>query len=227
MSFDRRRLLIANAAKKGGVTLGSLAVGDGLLLNMQGAAKDFVVVHKGAPSYSGGLFAKYEGFDGGVIVMTPFASQFWSGSSPTWDSWSDSMWQEDIMPVFEQAFDAQTREAIMPVTIPYKSTSAFTSSSSNQRVWVPSASECGRDMQDGGTFDYFADSAVRSERLKAVFDTPGTYVQHVTRTGYEVSSSHLYYNITTAGVVSGGQTSASYCRICLVLPEDFVVKVPE
>ena len=224
-SMLRRRVMMGATKKACGVALGSLAVGDMLTLNMNGDPKTFIVAHKGAPAFSGSSLVEYSGFDGGVIVLGLGASQFWSGGVPVWDTWADDVWQVDVVPLAEQLFDQDVVDAIMRVSIPYRMSASTAWTATYQSVWVPSASEYGYDTLDGGTFDYFAESTTRAERIKAAFS--GEYVEHATRSGYEGTQYNIYYSVSTAGKVGSTRTSPTHCRFCLVLPEDFVVKVPE
>lgn len=231
----RRRLMIsALGAGSGDVLLGSLDIGDKIALKMNGVDHTWIVANKGAPAFSGGIQARYTGFEGGVILVKETASQWWQGTPTNWAGWAGSPLREQMVG-FAATFDAQTQSAIMTVGIPAMTSSGSRTSDTGNGVWVPSVAECGGHSSapsvDGGVLAYFADPSTRAARLKASFD--GQYRQYATRSGYAENvfgtNFYKYFEIDTDGQAYYNEESGAsiYCRLCVVLPETLRVKVVE
>ena len=156
------------------VKLGTKAVGSVLKLNLNGSPKNFIVVHQGKPS---SLYD--DSCDGTWLLMQDiYSTRQWDGSNNDYKNSDIHSW---LNGTFLNLFDANIREAIKQVKIPYHNgtgSSGSVASGANGlscKIFLPSGYELGWTKsdnsyfpQDGAKLDYFTagtGSAANKKRI--------------------------------------------------------------
>lgn len=156
------------------VKLGTKAVGSVLKLNLNGSPKNFIVVHQGKPS---SLYD--DSCDGTWLLMQDiYSTRQWDGSNNDYKNSDIHSW---LNGTFLNLFDANIREAIKQVKIPYHNgtgSSGSVASGANGlscKIFLPSGYELGWTKsdssyfpQDGAKLDYFTagtGSAANNKRI--------------------------------------------------------------
>ena len=165
------------------VKLGTKAVGSVLKLNLNGSPKNFIVVHQGKPS---SLYD--DSCDGTWVLMQDIHStRQWDGSNNDYKNSDIHSW---LNGTFLNLFDANIREAIKQVKIPYHNgtgSSGSVASGANGlscKIFLLSGYELGWTKsdnsyfpQDGAKLDYFTagtGSAANKKRI-AKYNGSATY----------------------------------------------------
>ena len=165
------------------VKLGTKAVGSVLKLNLNGSPKNFIVVHQGKPS---SLYD--DSCDGTWVLMQDIHStRQWDGSNNDYKNSDIHSW---LNGTFLNLFDANIREAIKQVKIPYHNgtgSSGSVASGANGlscKIFLLSGYELGWTKsdssyfpQDGAKLDYFTagtGSAANNKRI-AKYNGSATY----------------------------------------------------
>ena len=156
------------------VKLGTKAVGSVLKLNLNGSPKNFIVVHQGKPS---SLYD--DSCDGTWLLMQDiYSTRQWDGSNNDYKNSDIHSW---LNGTFLNLFDANIREAIKQVKIPYHNgtgSSGSVASGANGlscKIFLLSGYELGWTKsdnsyfpQDGAKLDYFTagtGSAANNKRI--------------------------------------------------------------
>ena len=224
-------------AQKTPVTLGSMAVGSTITLNVDGASREWIVVHRGKPS---SIYSST--FTGGTVLMMKdiYENRQWHSSNV--NDYANSTIHAYLNNTFLAKLDADVRSAVKQVKIPYRPGSgAGTTISSGEsglaaKVWLPSGYEVGlttADHQyipaDGAKFSYFLSGTAANALSKRLAYLNGTAAYWWIRSPY----CHPTLGATDAcGVSANGEWSGSSCSIsrgirpCLVLPDSFVLSEP-
>ena len=165
------------------VKLGTKAVGSVLKLNLNGSPKNFIVVHQGKPS---SLYD--DSCDGTWLLMQDiYSTRQWDGSNNDYKNSDIHSW---LNGTFLNLFDANIREAIKQVKIPYHNgtgSGGSVASGANGlscKIFLPSGYELGWTKsdnsyfpQDGAKLDYFTagtGSAANNKRI-AKYNGSATY----------------------------------------------------
>ena len=165
------------------VKLGTKAVGSVLKLNLNGSPKNFIVVHQGKPS---SLYD--DSCDGTWVLMQDiYSTRQWDGSNNDYKNSDIHSW---LNGTFLNLFDANIREAIKQVKIPYHNgtgSSGSVASGANGlscKIFLLSGYELGWTKsdnsyfpQDGAKLDYFTagtGSAANKKRI-AKYNGSATY----------------------------------------------------
>ena len=211
------------------VKLGTKAVGSVLKLNLNGSPKNFIVVHQGKPS---SLYD--DSCDGTWVLMQDIHStRQWDGSNNDYKNSDIHSW---LNGTFLNLFDANIREAIKQVKIPYHNgtgSSGSVASGANGlscKIFLLSGYELGWTKsdnsyfpQDGAKLDYFTAGTGSAANNKRIAKYNGSAAYWWTRspgTGY---SNYVWY------VYSGGGCSSWNCyetggvRPAFVLPSTLSV----
>lgn len=210
------------------VKLGTKAVGSIVKLKVNGAAKEFIVVHQGKPS------SLYDNScDGTWLLMKDiYESRVWkSGNINRYES---SEIHSYLNNTFLNLFDSSIKDAIKQVKIPYCKDAG--SGGTNQsganglscKVFLLSGYEVGwtsgdnqYSPQDGAKLDYFtASSGGNSKRIANFNDSAALWWLRSPFTGY---TSHVWY-VNSNGNCEYSRSSYSFgIRPALILPPDMEV----
>ena len=186
------------------VKLGTKAVGSVLKLNLNGSPKNFIVVHQGKPS---SLYD--DSCDGTWVLMQDIHStRQWDGSNNDYKNSDIRSW---LNGTFLNLFDANIREAIKQVKIPYHNgtgSSGSVASGANGlscKIFLLSGYELGWTKsdnsyfpQDGAKLDYFTAGTGSAANNKRIAKYNGSATNWWTRSPYTNYSSYVWI------VYSGG-----------------------
>ena len=211
------------------VKLGTKAVGSVLKLNLNGSPKNFIVVHQGKPS---SLYD--DSCDGTWVLMQDIHStRQWDGSNNDYKNSDIHSW---LNGTFLNLFDANIREAIKQVKIPYHNgtgSSGSVASGANGlscKIFLLSGYELGWTKsdnsyfpQDGAKLDYFTAGTGSAANNKRIAKYNGSATSWWTRSPNTNNSSYVW------NVYSGGSVHIWYygntfgVRPAFVLPSTLSV----
>lgn len=208
-------------------TLGSVAVGSTVKLKENGAAVDYLVVHQGRPS------TLYDTSCNGTWLLRKDIEDTWRWHSSNVNDWANSTLKAYLDSTFLNRFDANTKNAIKQVKIPYRPGSG-TSTSVNSgadglscKVFLLSCREVGYTQSNGGQhmvydgvkLSYFNDGAT-NEKIAYL---------NGSATDWWLRSPYTYDSLLVLFVLPNGGYNHSYCsqyfgvRPALILPTDVCV----
>lgn len=209
------------------VALSTKAVGSTVKLNVNGAAKEFIVVHQGKPS------SLYDDSCNGtwLLMKDIYESRQWHSSNS--NSYKASTIHTYLNGTFLNLFDADIKAQIKTVKIPYVNgtgSSAVASGSSglSAQIFLLSGYEVGWTQStnqyfpiDGACLSYFSGTAATdSKRIAYLNGTASNWWLRSPRTG----NTNLAWYVYTNGVYYYGNCSFSYgIRPALVLPSTLLV----
>lgn len=210
--------------------LGTKAVGSIVKLNVNGAAKEFIVVHQGKPS---SLYD--ESCDGTWLLMKDiFAATRWHSSDV--NNLENSTIHSILNSTFLNAFESNIRDAIKQVKIPYRKNGG--SSGSDQsgangllcKIFLLSGYEIGFTTsdnpyfpQDGAKLSYFESGPDTSANNKRIAKLNGSADYWGLRSPI-TSSTSLVWFVNYDGVGGASKASSSTgIRPALILPPDMEV----
>lgn len=197
------------------VKLSTKAVGSIVKIKVNGAAKDFIIVHQGLPS------SAYDASCNGVwVVMKDIYTTSTFGNN---NSYKDSSIHSYLNSTFYNLIDSQIRAVIKQVKIPYTNSGVQSGANGlSTKVFLLSGTEVGFSgvsymNTEGAKLSYF-DSA-----SKRVAYNGSSAAEWWLRSPYANSSGHVWY------VKSDGFSDGWYCfnscgvRPAFVLPSSLVV----
>ena len=210
--------------------LGTKAVGSIVKLNVNGAAKEFIVVHQGKPS---SLYD--ESCDGTWLLMKDiFEATRWHSSDV--NNLENSTIHSILNSPLLNAFESNIRDAIKQVKIPYRKNGG--SSGSDQsgangllcKIFLLSGYEIGFTTsdnpyfpQDGAKLSYFESGTDTSANNKRIAKLNGSADHWGLRSPFTYSTS-LVWLVNYDGVVETNKASNSTgIRPALILPPDMEV----
>ena len=186
------------------VKLGTKAVGSVLKLNLNGSPKNFIVVHQGKPS---SLYD--DSCDGTWVLMQDIHStRQWDGSNNDYKNSDIHSW---LNGTFLNLFDANIREAIKQVKIPYHNgtgSSGSVASGANGlscKIFLLSGYELGWTKsdssyfpQDGAKLDYFTAGTGSAANQKRIAKYNGSATRWWTRSP-DTGNSYDVWNVYSDG----------------------------
>ena len=196
------------------VKLSTKAVGSIVKIKVNGAAKDFIIVHQGLPS------SAYDASCNGVwVVMKDIYTTSTFGNS---QSYKDSSIHSYLNSTFYNLVDSNIRAAIKQVKIPYTNSGVQSGANGlSTKVFLLSGTEVGLSASymntEGAKLSYFDSASKRvayngSSAAEWWLRSPRThYGSHVWRVKSDGSSDYWFYD-STCGV-----------RPAFVLPSELVV----
>lgn len=215
------------------VALGTKAVGSTVKLNVNGAAREFLIVHQGKPS------SIYDNScDGTWLLMKDcYESRQWHSSNN--NDYENSTIDSYLNSTFLNLFDANIRNAIKQVKIPYRKGAGYSTtvtsgaSGLSVKIFLLSGYEVGWTTSDssyfpadGAKLDYFLSGNGSSAQSKRVANLNGSATHWWLRSPY----CYSHYGSTIAfRVYSDGDWSHSNCsyshgiRPALILPSSLLV----
>lgn len=197
------------------VKLGTKAVGSIVKIKVNGASKDFIIVHQGLPS------SAYDASCNGVwVVMKDIYTTSTFGNN---NSYKDSGIHTYLNGTFYNLIDSKIRAAIKQVKIPYTNSGIQSGANGlSTKVFLLSGTEVGFSnvsyMNTEGTKLAYFDSA--SKRI--AYNGSSAAIWWL-RSPYTSNTGHVWY------VNTGGSNSSSWClssygvRPAFVLPSELVV----
>lgn len=207
------------------VLLGTKAVGSTVKLNVNGAAKEFIVVHQGKPG------SQYDDSCNGtwLLMKDIYEKRQWSNNTTAYASSSIHSY---LNSTFLGLFESNIQEAIKQVKIPYRGkdgSGLYTGADGlSAKIFLLAANEVRSDKasekDDGVSLTYFNQNTGADARI-AYLDGKATIWWTRTPTG--LGLSYVTY-VTAAGVVTGGSNNggpsgSKGIRPALVLPSTLLV----
>ena len=215
------------------VALGTKAVGSTVKLNVNGTAKDFLIVHQGKPS------SIYDNScDGTWLLMKDcYESRQWHSSNN--NDYENSTIDSYLNSTFLNLFDANIRNAIKQVKIPYRKGAGYgttvTSGASglSVKIFLLSGYEVGWTTSDSSYFPadgaklaYFLSGNGSSAQSKRVANLNGSAINWWLRSPYCYSGfgSRSAFIVGSSGDWLSNGCSVSYgIRPALILPSSLLV----
>jgi hypothetical protein len=211
--------------------LSTKAVGSTVKLNVNGIAKEFIVIHQGRPS------TVYDtSCDGTWLLMKDiYESRAWHSSNV--NDYANSTIHSYLNSTFLNLFDTNIKNAIKQVKLPYRAGSGYSTTITSganglsARIFLLSGKETGFvhsyiPSGEGAELDYFKDCAENSSDSKRIAYLNGTAAYWWLRSPYCYSGngSSAALRVYTDGGWGGGYCSYSYgIRPALVLPSSLLV----
>lgn len=212
------------------VKLGTKAVGSVVKLKVNGAAKEFIVVHQGKPS---SLYD--ESCNGTWLLMKDiYENRVWqSGNINKYESSDIHAYLNNT---FLNLFDSNIKDAIKQVKIPYRKdggSGGADQSGANglsAKIFLLSGYEVGWTTsnnpyfpQDGAKLSYFESGTGTSADNKRIAKLNGSAGEYWLRSPSTFDASYVWY-VFAYGTCYSGNASASYgIRPALILPPDMEV----
>lgn len=224
---NRADLTVFTAVPAAGLDLAELAIGSTISLNVNGAARQFLVVHQGEPS------SLYDGSCNGtwLLMKDLYEKRVWDSTN---NDYADSDIHFYLNNVFLNLFDREVQMLIKQVKIPYRNGTGtsgsddFGANGLSAKIFIPSAYELGWTTStgsmpiDGACLEYFRGIAPKDAKRIAYLNssagiwwtrTPYTYGSAASARVWVVDSVGYYSN-------SGSCTGSYGIRPALVLPSD-------
>ena len=211
--------------------LGSKAVGSTIKLNVNGTAKEFIVVHQGKPS------SIYDDSCNGVWLLMKdiYENRQWHSSDV--NDYANSTIHSYLNSTFLAMFDTNIQKAIKQVKIPYRAGSGYgktVTSGTNglsAKIFLLSSNEVAfshgyMPTGEGATLSYFSGCAANSTDTKRVAYLNGSATVWWLRSPF---CDSLYGSQYALYVGSYGYWGSSFCsgsrgvRPALVLPSTLLV----
>ena len=211
------------------VKLGTKAVGSVLKLNLNGSPKNFIVVHQGKPS---SLYD--DSCDGTWLLMQDiYSTRQWDGSNNDYKNSDIHSW---LNGTFLNLFDANIREAIKQVKIPYHNgtgSGGSVASGANGlscKIFLPSGYELGWTKsdnsyfpQDGAKLDYFTAGTGSAANKKRIAKYNGSAANWWTRSPYTDDSDFVWRVYSGGGCNLWDYYNSYGVRPAFVLPSTLSV----
>ena len=215
------------------VALGTKAVGSTVKLNVNGTARDFLIVHQGKPS------SIYDNScDGTWLLMKDcYESRQWHSSNN--NDYENSTIDSYLNSTFLNLFDANIRNAIKQVKIPYRKGAGYSTtvtsgaSGLSVKIFLLSGYEVGWTTSDSSYFPadgaklaYFLSGNGSSAQSKRVANLNGSAALWWLRSPYCSSScgSQRAFIVNSDGGWGSRYCSLSYgIRPALILPSSLLV----
>lgn len=215
------------------VALGTKAVGSTVKLNVNGAAREFLIVHQGKPS------SIYDNScDGTWLLMKDcYESRQWHSSNN--NDYENSTIDSYLNSTFLNLFDANIRNAIKQVKIPYRKGAGYSTtvtsgaSGLSVKIFLLSGYEVGWTTSDssyfpadGAKLDYFLSGNGSSAQSKRVANLNGSAISWWLRSPCCSSGGGSQVAFIVSSVGGWGRGVCSYSsgiRPALILPSSLLV----
>lgn len=215
------------------VALGTKAVGSTVKLNVNGTAREFLIVHQGKPS------SIYDNScDGTWLLMKDcYESRQWHSSNN--NDYENSTIDSYLNSTFLNLFDANIQNAIKQVKIPYRKGAGYSTtvtsgaSGLSVKIFLLSGYEVGWTTSDsnyfpadGAKLDYFLSGNGSSAQSKRVANLNGSAAYWWLRSPdcYSSRGSAYAFRVYSNGDWYGGGCSNSHgVRPALILPSSLLV----
>lgn len=210
------------------VTLSSKAIGSTIKLNVNGSAKDFIVVHQGKPS------SVYDDSCNGtwLLMKDIYENRQWHSSNT--NDYANSTIHSYLNSTFLNLFESNIKNAIKQVKLPYRKgsgTSTTVTSGSNglsAKIFLLSATETSFSFSsmpsgEGAELAYFKGCADNSSDSKRVAYLNGSATLWWLRSPFCYNFRSALYVNSDGGWYYGGCSSSYGVRPALILPSTLLV----
>ena len=210
------------------VKLGTKAVGSIVKIKVNGASKDFIVVHQGKPS------SVYDDSCNGtwLLMQDIYENRAWHSSNT--NDYANSTIHSYLNSTFLNLFESNIKNAIKQVKLPYRKgsgTSTTVTSGSNglsAKIFLLSATETGFEFasmpyDEGAELAYFKGCMDNSYDSKRVVYFNGSATRWWLRSPYCNYFGSALYVSSNGGWDHGGCSNSCGIRPALILPSTLLV----
>lgn len=211
------------------VRLGAKAVGSIVKIKVNGAAKDFIIVHQGKPS------SVYDDSCNGtwLLMKDIYENRQWHSSNT--NDYANSTIHSYLNSTFLNLFESNIKKAIKQVKLPYRKgsgTSTTVTSGSNglsAKIFLLSATETSFNFSsympsgEGAELAYFKGCADNSADSKRVAYLNGSATYWWLRSPYCGSFDNALYVNSNGGWNGGSCSDSDGVRPALILPSTLLV----
>lgn len=209
-------------------TIGTLAVGKTITLNVNGAAKEFVVVHQGKPS------SLYDDSCNGtwLLMKDIYENRVWQSGNI--NKYENSDIHAYLNSTFLNLFGSNIKDAVKQVKIPYRKnggpggTDQSGANGLPTKIFLLSGYEVGWTTSDnsdlpvdGAKLDYFTASSGGNSKRIANFN--GSASRWWLRSPYINDTSNVWTVYPNGSLDVRGASAPNGIRPALILPSTFVV----
>lgn len=210
-------------------TIGTLAVGKTITLNISGKAKEFIVVHQGKPS------SLYDGSCSGtwLLMKDIYENRVWQrGSIPKYESSDIHAYLNNT---FLNLFDSNIKDAIKQVKIPYVNGTGGSAVASganglSTKIFLLSGYELGLTSsdnqyfpQDGAKLSYFESGTGTSANKKRIANLNGGAIDWWLRSPYTTGNNFAWYIDPYGDHGFRDVSRTAGIRPALILPSTFAI----
>ena len=209
-------------------TIGTLAVGKTITLNVSGSPKEFIVVHQGKPS------SLYDDSCSGtwLLMKDIYEQRQWHSSDV--NKLESSAIHSYLNSTFLNLFDSNIKDAIKQVKIPYREnggSGGTTQQGANGlpcKIFLLSAPEVHYedsyiDSGEGSALSYFASCVINNADPKRVAYYNGSAIYWWLRSPNTYDTARVWYVHRDGGAGSNGASLLYGSRPALILPSTFAI----
>lgn len=202
-------------------SFGDLPVGTKVPLNVDGVAKNFIVVHQGNPDTN-----IYDASCTGTWLMqeeTAVSNKYNSTNSA---NYSGSYVNTYLNSTYLTKLDSAVQGVIATVKLPYTNAATVYKGANglSTKVFLPSANEiytASHLLADGATLDYFADIAASETSAKRIaYYSDGNKTNWWTRSAYYAGDNSVLYVNSSGGFARQGANQTATYRPMFIIPND-------
>ena len=207
-----------------GTRADTLPVGSTVKLNLNGKAREFIIVHQGMPS------SLYDDSCNGTWLLMKDIYEKRVRRSGYGNEYESSGIHAYLNSTFLNLFDSNIKDAIKQVKIPYRKHGTDQSGANglSTKIFLLSCYEVGwttsdsNDFpQDGTKLSYFESGTGTSANNKRIAKLNGSAAGWWLRSPYAGNVNYAYY-VYSGGYYSSDYTSHSYgVRPAIILPQNF------
>lgn len=206
-------------------TIGTLTVGSTITLNVNGTAKEFIVVHQGKPS------SLYDDSCNGtwLLMKDCYEARQWHSSNS--NSYKASTIHSYLNSTFLNLFDSNIKNAIKQVKIPYVNGTGDSAVASGAnglpaKIFLLSGYEVGIGgagyvPQDGAKLDYFNQNTGTDSKRIAYLN--GSATNWWLRSPNTYNTGHVWNVLSNGNYSDYYASNSSGIRPALILPSTFVI----
>ena len=208
-----------------GTRASDLEIGQGIKLNVNGKAWDWLVVHQGLPS------SIYDASCDGtwLLLKDVYENRQWNSTNT--NNPANSTTHSYLNGPFLSLFDANILNSIKQVKVPYRNgggsggTDQIGANGLNTKVFLLSSREVGftnsvsQSSEDGAVLDYF-DGATNSTRIAQLNGADNSWGLRSPTKSY---ASYVLYVGTDGNYGLGDVTASLGIRPAIILPRDMLV----
>lgn len=207
-------------------TIGEMPVGELFQVNINGVAKDFIVVQHGKPSdiYDDSCNGTW------LLQLNGISLIQWT-SNTRGNDYKNSTTNEYLNGDYLNSLDTEIRAAIKQVKIPYWDGTGLGGTAQNGanglscKVFILSLNEVGFDFATAGTgskLEYFLSGEdTNANSRRRLYNESGGTVSCALRSPYVNDTAQVYFLEDTGAYGRGNVTASRYPRPAFILPSDY------
>lgn len=213
-------------------TIGALAVGKTITLNVSGSPKEFIVVNQGKPS------SLYDDSCNGTWLLMKDIYEQRQWHSPDVNKLESSTIHSYLNSTFLNRFDSNIKNAIKQVKIPYRKnggkggTDQSGANGLSAKIFLLSGYEVGWTTsgnlyfpQDGAKMSYFESGTGTSANNKRIAKLNGSAADWWLRSPDTHNTNDVWYVVSNGSYSSSVVSATRGIRPALILPSTFVVYI--